>query len=799
MKNWVHRLLGGLAGKVIRGMSRRRLPAQEGEMVLEGLSGQVEIRRDPRGVPYIYADNKSDLFFAQGYVHAQDRLWQMEINRRIANGQLSEVLGSKALDTDRLSRTLGFARNARKDLQLIPKEMVSHLEAYCAGINAYLQTAKVKLPVEFSLLKFEPATWTPVDVLSFSRLMTLQLSHGWGHEIARAHLIEALGEDLARELDLRHHPETPATLPDGVEFNYRHPDGRLEAFEGPYLKPFGGSNAWVVSGERSDTGKPYLCNDPHLSLLAPSVWYQIYLEGGGFRAQGVCIPGMPLVMIGHNAHISWGITLAFTDIQDVFVEQFLPGEKTKYLHKEEVLEAEVFPEVIEIKGGGTWTEEVLVTRNGPVISGTLNIPLAREPHFHYSLSSPALKPSRLTMGWYLLDQARDWNEFVGAMKFIEAPGLNVVYADKKGNIGYWVTGKTPIRAKGTGEVPQPGWTGEHDWVGHVPFESMPHVFNPQSGYVISANHKIVDDDFPYFMGNIWMNGYRARRIRDLLESEPKWGKEGFARIQNDLFCIPGHRFASYYRTLGMGGDARLEQARQLLANWNGILTPDSIGGALYEVARKEVVWKLVGLAAGEEGTYHFLIGMGVHPLFFRVNEFQGKDTNALMDLLENPDSQLIRKAGGRDLLLQEGLRAAVTVLEEALGKDMARWEWGRLHLLEFKHAMATRKPLDKAFNIGPIPMAGDTDTVCQTSMQPESGYLANLAAPSYRQIIDLEDFSRSWWVMPPGQSGHRGSPQYEDQVQPWLEGRYFPMMWDREQVEKGTPLVQFLKPSGSGK
>lgn len=794
MRKWVHQILGGAAGKVIRSMSRRRMPRKEGKMDLPGLKAEVTIKLDAQGVPYIYAENRSDLFFAQGFVHAQDRLWQMEINRRVANGRVSEILGKNALETDRLSRTLGFARMAEHDHELISPELREHVKAYCNGINAFLEQEETQLPVEFALLKYKPEPWTELDVLAFTRLMTLQLSNGWGHEIARAHLIEALGPEYATELNLRHHSSTPTTLPFGIEANHRQPDGRLEAFDGPFIKPVGGSNAWVLAGERTDTGKPYLCNDPHLNLLAPSVWYQIYLEGGGVRVQGVSIPGMPLVMIGHNSNISWGITLAFTDIQDVFVEKFETGSESRYHFKDEVLEAEVHRELIDIKGEDeSHVEVVVVTRNGPVISEAIDLPLEKKADYHYVLSSPALKPSRLTMGWYGMDIAQGWDDFVEALRFIDAPGLNLVYADTKGNIGHWVTGKTPIRAKGMGEIPRPAWTGEYDWLGAIPFAEMPHVFNPQEGFVVSANHKIVNDDFPHFMGNVWMNGFRASRIRTLLEAQEIWKRDDFGAIHNDLFCIPGMLLADFYRDKTYE-DPKLEEARKLLVEWDGFLTAETVGGALYEVVRKEAIRRLVTTASGDETTYDFAIGKGMQPLFFRVNEFQGKDTNALLDMLENPNSSLMQAAGGREVFLENALSDAVAWLKKELGRKPSKWAWGKLHQLQFKHAMAVRKPLDVAFNIGPMEMGGDTDTVLQVSMQPEQGYLANLAAPSYRQIIDLNDFSRSVWVMPPGQSGHPGSNGYDNQVEAWKAGEYFPMMWDADQVEKGTVKRMELKP-----
>ena len=796
MSGFGTKLMSGLLQAWLGRKSRKNLPQLDGEIDLEGLAEGLTIKRDAQGVPYIYAASQRDAFFAQGFVHAQDRLWQMEVNRRLALGSLSEVLGKGALDTDRVSRTLGFGRLADADAELVGEEMRDLVQAYCDGVNAFLKVAGKRVPEEFALLRYQPEPWKPKDIFAFTRLMTLQLSSGWGHEIARARLIEALGEEMAAEFDLRHHPDNPTVLPKGNERNFRNADGRLAALEGgPFFHQAGGSNAWAVAGSHTDTGKPYLCNDPHLAVLMPAIWYQIYMESPDLRVQGVSIPGMPLVMIGHNAHISWGITLAFTDIQDVFIERFSDG--THYYHKGELLEATIHEERIKVKGEADVLEKVVETRNGPVVSSSLNLPIEQDSGYHYALNSPALRPSRLTMGWYGMNKATGWDDFLNSTKFIDAPGLNVVYADVEGNIGYWLTGKTPIRAKGKGEVPQPAWTGENDWVDSVPFEEMPHTLNPERGWVVSANHKIVGEEFPHFMGDIWMNGYRARRIEEHLGAKEKWGRDDFYAIQMDLLCRPGLEFASFYQDGDLGLSPLAEKARKALVEWDGNLTADSVAGAIYEVSRKAMVRLLLRAAAGPDAPYDWMVGKGVHEVFFKVCEFQGKDTNTLFAILSNPDSKSLKKAGGRKRVLKGALEEASLELESMLGSNMEEWKWGRIHQVVFKHAMAVRPVLGKVFNLGPSPMPGDTDTVLQASMQPNEGYMANLALPSYRQVIDLADFNRSVWVIPPGQSGRLASPHRKDQFEAWMNGSYFPMLWDREQVDAATVNKLFIRPSNA--
>ena len=799
MGDFLNSLMGSLLRPVLRGMGKGRVRKGSGDVVVEGAKGPIEVRRDAQGVPYVYAGSNVDAFFGQGYVHCQDRLWQMEVNRRLSQGRLGEVFGRAALNTDRMARTFGFARIAEEDMKLLDGEMQDYLQAYCDGVNACLKGMGKRLPIEFKLAGFAPAPWTPLDVLAFTRLMTFQLSYGWGHELARARLYGALGPELAKELDVRYNPAHPVVLPDGLTFQALDAEGVLGAIKGPFLHELGGSNAWAVSGSRTDTGKPYLCSDPHLALLLPSIWYQIYLEGGDdLRVQGVSIPGMPLVMIGHNRHIGWGVTLAFSDIQDLYVEQFKDGGSDEYLYGDEWHGAKVVEEEIRLKGEkGAVVERVRITRHGPVISDALALPYQGAVTHKLSLCSPALRSSTITLGWYGLDRAKGWDDFVEAQRHVSAPGLNIVYADVHGNIGYRMTGETPIRAKGMGEFPQPGWTGEYEWVGTVPFEEMPCTLNPVKGVVVSCNNKVVPDDFPHFMGNIWMNGYRAARVEHLLAQKEVWSLWDFPAIHMDIYCAPGVVFAGHFRGVVLPEGARgqrLGGAVKLLLEWDGYLDSSSVAGTLYQVCRRMTVKRLFEAASKDKAAYPWVIGKGMEPLVLKVSEFQGKDTEAMLELLGQPESQLLKLAGGKDVLLVGALEETLGWLEQHYGADMRGWEWGRLHQVVFPHAMGIKKPLDKVFNIGPIPAFGDTDTVCQTSMQPELPYMANLACPSYRQILDFADFNRSVWVMPPGQSGQLGSGNYGDQVGAWMEGRYFPMLWERGQVEKGTVEVMWLRP-----
>jgi penicillin amidase len=616
--------------------------------------------------------------------------------------------------------------------------------------------------------------------------MFWNLSHAWAGEIVRARLIEKLGPERAAELEIRYPERNPVTLPQSIEFNRLTSYGILEAAEGPFLGQAFGSNGWVVSGNRTDTGAPILCNDMHLELQLPAIWYAVHLVAGPsgerLNVTGVSLPGVPMVMVGHNGHIAWGMTLAFTDCEDLFVEKLNPDAPHQYEFQGEWREAEVIHEKTPVKGhANPHIEEILVTHHGPIISDVVDHPAQR-----LAIQSMALQPCPAFEGWFRLNQARRWDDFVEAMRLIEAPQLNVPYADVDGNVGYWVTGRVPVRARGQGLVPAPGWTGEYEWIGEVPFEEMPHALNPAQGYIVSCNHRIVDDDYPHYLGAVWMNGYRARRIVDVFENRFKSRErdkrtlsfDDFRALHTDFHCIPGLELAARFSELS-SSDFDVQAALGRLRVWDGNLAPDSVAGTLYEVTLYRLLHNLWEPALGTELLYQ-LLGEGPHPLLYGSTEFHGHATVTALQMLDNPDSAWVEDAGGRDSLLLRSFEEAVSWLKQTLGLEVSEWQWGRLHRASFSHALGIQPPLDRVFNRGPYPIGGDTDTPCL----PRDPYDVKAWAPSYRQIVDMGDLSRSLMIFPPGQSGQVGSPHYDDLIEPWLQGEYCPMLWTREQVEQ---------------
>ncbi|MFN8294637.1 MAG: penicillin acylase family protein [Chitinophagales bacterium] len=784
----LNNLSGVLLKPVIKEMSRASLPKIDGQTFLKGLREEVEIIRDEHGIAHIYASNINDLLFGQGFVHAQDRLFQMELNRKVARGTLSEIIGKKALDSDRIARTMGYERVAKQDWELFGKDEQQLIIDYCNGINAYIKSSDFKLPVEFKLLKHRPEPWEPMDVASFSRLLISLLTWGWYDEIIRAKLIEAVGAEAAMELDNTYPKENPVTLPKGIEFNMLDISGKFQAMQGPYMPQISGSNAWTVSGSRTKTGKPFLCNDPHLTLKNPNIWYMNHLHCPELHASGVTAPSLPMVQIGHNEKIGWGITLSYTDIEDVFVEKFTDETCTTYMHDGKLRETNIIEEKIFIKGEKMpHIEKVYETVHGTLISDVTG-----HSSMKLTLCSMAYKAGTATKGWFLLNKAKNWNDFTDAVKHITAPGLNIVYADTDSNIGYYNSGKVPVRDKETASVPQAGWTAEHDWKSFVPFEEMPHALNPEKGYIITANHKIEPDDFPYFLGDIYMNGYRANRLEKMLLRKEKAEPKDFNEMQMDFYCTPGKQFASHFKDIKMD-NAELQRYVDILLAWDGVLDPEKIEGSLYKVGKLMVVKKLYGSAVHDKKLVDELLGRGFHTIFGPVNSFLGHNTPTLLRILEDKDSFWLQSAGGKEKLLKDGFKSAIDWLKLNYGTKYQKWKWGDLHAIVFPHALSAQPPLDKVFDIGPFPIGGDTDTPFQTFIMAAEGYGGELSAPSYRQIIDFSDFDKSTVIMPLGNSGNMASPFYKNQLRDWFAGNTYPMCWTREKVEQHKKYSLKLK------
>lgn len=808
----------GAIGKIgIEKLSNACMPKQKGTFYLKGLTDKVKIIRDSWGIPHIYANNLPDLLFAQGYCHAQDRLWQMELNRRAANGTLSEILGKELLNTDITSRTLGFKRLAASDKMIISDEIKLLLNQYVAGINSFIETHTTWHGIEFQLLRHRPQLWTIDDCLSFSRLLSWQLSHAWQSQLLRAQIIDRVGELLASELQLNYTPTHPTIVEKGIEINLKD-NAFLQGLNNPLLEQQGGSNSWALPPQKTNTGGAILCNDPHLGLTAPAIWYENHLHCPDFHATGVSVPSFPLIQIGHNEKIAWGITLAFTDCEDLFIEQFKDKTHKEYLFEDKWYETEKITEIIQIKGQKEpHIEIVLQTRHGVLVSDIVDY-----PQKSIVLQSTVLQPQMsLMQAWLDINRATDYHTFVAATENMHAPQLNLTYADTDGNVGYCLTGKVPIRKNGDGKVPMSGWTGDFEWIGYIPFDKMPRLLNPSNGYVMTANHRVVPEYYPYYLGDSWMNGYRAERLKQLLATDKPISLQDCQNWQCDQLSISGKQFAQHYVSLYKNKDKPFQthekaiqpneqailntdklfdkqdklykQALYHLATWDGQLNTESIGGCLYHITYHCLVRQLLLPSLGES-LLHSIMGNGFHPAMNPTNEYQGHLLTAILRILDNPESEWLLKHGDKQILLENSLRQAIIWLSKNVSNNITEWQWGKLRVVEVRHSLSIKSPLDKIFNIGPFAVGGDAETVWQASSLDGTFPNKKLISASYRQIIDLHSFDNSKAVMPPGQSGHLGNKHYKSQMQLWLQGKLRPMLWTKEQVNAYATMEMKLKP-----
>ena len=777
--------MGALAAGALGYLLRRPLPQVAGELRVSGLNGPVEIVRDRWGVPHVSALDGHDALFAQGFCHGQDRLWQMELNRRLARGRLAEAFGPEALDLDRFMRRLGLHRAAETEWDAADQATRDSLRAYALGVNRAIESSlsgTAGLPVELILARITPEPWDPLDSLAYLRHIAFSLAPNWESELIRSRLIARLGYTAAAALEPDVWRPDSDALPRLADWG---PPEMPEPGEVPgVLLPGGrpGSNAWVVSGKRSSTGQPLLANDPHLIARFPSVFYEVHLVGGGdLQVAGASAPGIPGVLIGHNRHIAWGITASMADVQDLYVERIDPGDRrrTEFAGRWEA--GTLLREVIAVRGRAQpWVEDVLITaRHGPLLTPT---PSLADEHRPLALRSMVLEAATTLPGVLALNRANGWDEFRGAARQWCSPSLNVLYADTDGNIGYQLVGSVPVRARGEGLVPAPGWSGQYEWTGSVAFDDLPHVFNPPNGVWANANQ----DPSPLtrvFLGREFIDPARYDRIRQVLESKERHSAVDFGALQADEVSLPGREIAQLLVARVRPRTPLAGRALDELRGWDGRVSADSSAAAVYQVFRNEL---LTARHARELGDLlPALLGVGPHPVVGVVNSHYFLQSRRVLAYL--------RQASERDDVAQLAFDATVRWLRRRLGPDVASWHWGRLHSLKLQHALSMRKPLGALFDVPAFPWSGDLETV------RAGGYLpGQLAAggpvSAYRFIADCRDWDDSLSCLPGGQSGHRGSPHYADQVDSWRRVAYHPLAFSRPAVKRVARHTLRLSP-----
>lgn len=795
--SWWHNILTGAARPVLNYMSQNRLPQTAGKLRVPGLTAPVLVRRDAWGLPHIEADNAHDLFFAQGLVQAQDRLWQLDLNRRVAQGEMAAVVGADGLQLDKVTRTLGFARLARQLANHLTPLQQECIRAYTAGVNAWLGQTN-SLPVEFSLLRYEPRPWTDHDTLSIIRFNSWILARGWSSETTRAQLVQSIGAELAAELglidptaDILHHlPHlTFAPLP------------HTPSAATPLTLPLGaaGSNSWAIAPQKTAHGRAIHAADPHLPLSTPSVWHYAHLRSkDGWHVAGIGLVGAPGIMIGHNEHIAWGITLSYVDGEDLFVERFNEAG-TAYETAEGWREATIFEEQIEVKGEEPIRLKITETAHGPLVNGLLTA--VEQPT---ALCSVALQDNPTAITLLALGRATNWREFLDITQAVSAPSFHYIYADRDGNIGQCITGDIPIRATGRGLLPAPGWTGEADWVGFIPVDQLPQQLNPPSGFVVACNEQPTYLSPPSFLGETWMSPQRRVRLTQLFaETEPPHVLSGSAGWQMDQFNEAGHQLAQLtVATLRQPENVPLldEAAAQgvdILAAWDGFMGAKSGGAAVVAVLTRQLAERILSPLVGAELTLE-LLGKGPHPVLYPVNELLNQWPERLLALWHNEGTGWLAGKHGRVALLIQALSHTITQLRHTLGPRPSLWQWGDLHHLHIPHPLSSNPLINDIFSLHRANHGGEGNSVAQSSSVPLPAHHIRTPADnfgvSYRQLLDVGAWESGQIIFTPGQSGHLGSPHYADLLDKWAEGSYLPMFWSAEQVAQASRQALTLLP-----
>ncbi|OYD09458.1 penicillin acylase family protein [Paludifilum halophilum] len=733
-----------------------RLPQVEGTLTLAGLKEKVEVLRDGHGIPRIRAENANDLFFAQGYVTAQDRLFQMDMSRRMASGQLSEVVGRDTLDQDKFFRTLGLRRAAKASLPEYSDRAKKVLNAYAKGVNAYMDKAirEKRLPAEFRLMDYQPRPWTPVDSLVIGKYMAYDLGGRWKGQAFRHTLLQQFPKKKAMELFPKN-PDGPTVIQQAQNSSLHLPK-LLSAAVVPHEN--NGSNNWVLSGDKTESGKPLLANDPHLSIAAPAIWYQTRLISPDRKVSGVTFAGVPGIILGHNEQIAWGVTNVNPDVQDLYIEKRNPDNPRQFKYEGEWEKAKRIVEEIPVKDGKTVRHEVLITRHGPIVT-EFALP-EKKNATALSMRWTALDPTTELEAILRFNQAENWSDFKKALTYFHVPAQNFVFASKDGEIAYRANGLIPIRKKGDGLLPVPGWTDDYEWEGFIPWDELPTLHNPEEGFIATANNRITSEDYPYHLTHTWSAPYRIQRIRDVLNRNQTFTKEDMQQLQTDTKNLQAQTLLPVLlKELPDTSLRPLEKdALQLLQKWDFQDEVDQGAPLIFHLWMDELTKQLY--RSIDEETMELFEGRDL--ITDRLIRQAGKGKPGIW----------IREAGGLKQLAFQSFRQAVHRAEKLQGDNSDQWKWGQFHQVHFSHPLGDIKPLHLLFNREAIPVGGSKMTVMAAGWNKKSGEVDHGA--SWRTVIDLANPGVSYDVVGPGQSGQVMSPWYHDQAVPWTQGQYHP-------------------------
>ncbi|AWE08943.1 penicillin acylase family protein [Lysinibacillus sp. 2017] len=750
-------ILGGLAIAGLQFFLSNSKPVIEGETTVSILDADVSVTRDEVGVPHISAKSDADLYRAQGYVQAQDRLFQMDLARRQASGMLAEVVGAAAVDTDKYFRTFSLRQAAELSWQDYDADSQQILQWFADGVNAFIDEVKgtSKLSYEFKLLGYKPEPWTPIDSLVIGKYMAYDLGGNWNQQAFRSWALQNYSKEQAEELFVDY-PENAKSI---IEANLNLSTNIASTFTADYLPPeFNGSNNWVIGGELTKSGKPLLADDPHLGLSSPSVWYQMHLQSPEQNVSGVIFAGIPGIILGHNDEIAWGVTNVNPDVQDLYIEIPNPENPHQFKYDGNWEDATVRQETIQVKDEEPIDFEVIETRHGPIISNIIT--KDTEVKEQFAMQWTALQSTQELKAVLGFNKSKNWEEFDKALKDFKAPAQNFVFASKDGTIAYKANGLVPIRKQGTGALPVPGDSSAYGWESYIPFDELPTVMNPKEGYIATANNEVVGDEYPYHLSNLWAQPYRYERIVEMIETaDSKLTIDDMKAMQMDQKNLHAVEFLpNLLQTIkAQDTNGEYKDVIALLESWNYVDAKDQ----------------------GAPLVYHFLIETIENDLF---KEAMPEDIYKLMAGKSLITDQLLRdayagkpgvwitNAGGLDQLVYTAFEKSIDKIEDSFGENVSKWQWGSYNQLLFKHPLASASELLATFlNPKQLPVGGSSVTV-QAAAEDGNGNVTHGA--SWRFVVDVDNLSAAQHIVGPGLSGHIKSKWYDNQVQDWIDGDY---------------------------
>lgn len=773
-------------------MVTKSLPNVEGQVKVPGLKQDVQVYRDAFGVPHIVAATETDLMLAAGYVQAQDRLWQMDILRRVAAGRLSEIFGSKTLEVDKVLRTVGLSHVAREQSDSLTSEERDLLQSYCDGVNAFMEEHAENYPIEFVLLGYRPDPWTVEHSLSVSRLIGFQLCMGWYVDATYGRILDTVGYSMAQEI-LPRYPDRAPTIVKSPRSLSNHPypgttgaydekdfalltagdwPRRMAAFEEGHHRVreiLGfeglsvGSNSWVVSGRRSETGQPLLANDPHLGHGLPATWYEMHLVGGRFDVTGFALPGVPWIVLGNNRHVAWAFTNVQADDADFYREKV--NAKGQYYFNGAWRNLRYRDERILIRDSAEVLLRVALTHRGPIVSGAYGDILAESDAVSWRwVGHEHTTEWRAVLGMNLSANVYEFRE---STRSFRVPGQNIVFADRDGHIGYQCAVSLPIRKNGNGIGLADGTGDLFDWRGFVPFDQLPWMLDPPEGYIASANNRTAGNWFPYFIGHYWEHPSRSIRIEEFLASKERFSMDDFRALQSDLYSFHAAEVVPFILSACEADSIFIDprndvphQTYLFLKHWDRIMARESQGAAIFASFFGRLLIN----------TYRDEMGENVFRSFVRLGNIPNRVTTQILEYRNSLwwDDRETQEREDRDAIIRRSMSEAMDELTALCGSDPGGWTWEKLHTITFEHPLGKQKPLDHFFNVGPFPIGGDVTTVNNAQHRYSDSTFKVVLGPSMRRLVDLGNLDRPWTVLTLGQSGQLYSPHYADQVTLWL-------------------------------